>query len=122
MRAFHLAALAALTLAAAASAQPAVQTIDVQSFSFAPKPIHLAAGKPVTLALVNHGGGGHDFTAPEFFANSTITAGQAPNGKIALPAHATRTITLIPRAGTYKAHCSHFLHSSFGMTDQIVVD
>jgi plastocyanin len=124
IRAFHLPALAALTLAATspAAAQPAVQTIDVQSFSFAPKPIHLAAGRPVTLALVNHSGGGHDFTAPEFFAYSTITAGQAPNGKIALPAHATRTITLIPRAGTYKAHCSHFLHTSFGMTDMIVVD
>jgi plastocyanin len=124
MLASRLAAVVALTFVpiAPAAAQPAVQTIDVQSFSFAPKPIHLAAGKPVTLALVNHAGGGHDFTAPEFFANSTITAGQAPNGKIALPAHATRTITLIPRAGTYKAHCSHFLHSSFGMTNTIVVD
>jgi uncharacterized cupredoxin-like copper-binding protein len=124
MHVFHLPALAALTLAATspAAAQPAVETIDVQSFSLAPRPIHLAAGRPVTLVLVNRAGGGHDFTAPEFFASSTITAGAAPGGKIALPGHATRTITLIPRAGTYKAHCSHFLHSSFGMTDQIVVN
>jgi uncharacterized cupredoxin-like copper-binding protein len=124
MRAFHLPALAALTLAATApaAAQPAVQIIDVQSFSFAPRPIHLTAGRPATLVLVNHSGAGHDFTAPEFFASSTITAGAAPGGKIALPGHATRTITIIPRAGAYKARCSHFLHSSFGMTDQIVVN
>jgi uncharacterized cupredoxin-like copper-binding protein len=124
MLAFRFAAAAALSLIVPtpASAQPAVQTIDVQSFSFAPTPIHLAAGRPVTLVLVNHAGGGHDFAAPEFFAYSTITAGAAPGGKIALPPHATRTITLIPRAGAYKVHCSHFLHSSFGMTDQIVVN
>jgi plastocyanin len=124
MLASRLTAVAALTFAAVAPAatQPAVQVIDVQSFSFAPKPIHLAAGKRVTLSFVNHSGGGHDFTAPEFFAYSTISAGAAPLGKVALPGHAVRTITLIPRAGTYKAHCSHFLHSSFGMTDVIVVD
>jgi plastocyanin len=29
---------------------------------------------------------------------------------------------LVPRAGTYAAHCSHFLHSSMGMTDQIIVN
>lgn len=124
MLAFRVAAAAALSLMflTPATAQPAVQTIDVQSFSFAPRPIHLAAGRPVRLVLVNHAGAGHDFTAPEFFAYSTITAGVAPRGKIALPGHATRTITLIPRAGAYKAHCSHFLHSSFGMTGDIIVN
>ncbi len=38
-----------------------------------------------------------------------------------MPGRATRSITLVPRAGTYRLHCSHFLHSSFGMTGTIVV-
>ena len=29
---------------------------------------------------------------------------------------------LIPRAGLYHAHCSHFFHKQLGMSDQIIVD
>ena len=130
MLAPRLAAAAALLpfLLTLASAQPraapaaASQTIDVASFSFTPKPIRLAAGKPVTLSFVNRSGSGHDFTAKEFFAASTITAGAAPGGEIELAGHERKSITVVPRAGTYKAHCSHFLHASFGMVDTIVVN
>ncbi len=124
MRRLRVAAVAAfsLTLVAPAAAQtPAAQTIDVRSYSFAPAPIRLAAGKPVTLTFVNNSGSGHDFTAKDFFAHSAITSGAAPDGKIELKGHETKTITLVPRAGTYEAHCSHFLHASMGMHDQIVV-
>ena len=105
-------------------AQPAPQavTIGVFSFGFTPKPIQLHAGQPVTLTFVNQSGSGHDFTAPTFFASSMISAGAAPGGKIPLAGHETKSITLVPRAGTYAAHCSHFLHSSMGMTDQIIVN
>jgi plastocyanin len=126
MRLFPLAAAAAfvLPLAPPAHAQapaPAALTINVASFSFAPKPIQLVAGKPVTLTLVNQSGSGHDFTAKEFFAASRITAGAAPGGKIPLEGHETKSITLVPTVGTYEVHCSHFLHASMGMTDTIVV-
>ena len=119
----RLAALASLSLvlASQAAAQPAQLVIQVSSFSFAPNPIQLAAGKPVTITFDNRSGSGHDFTAKEFFAASTITAGAAPGGKVALAGHESKSITLVPRAGTYDAHCSHFLHASMGMTDQIVV-
>jgi plastocyanin len=122
--AFRFAAAAALSLAIApaASAQPAARTIDLANFSFAPKPIHLAAGRPVTLTFVNRSGSGHDFTAKAFFANSHILAGSAPGGKLEFRGGETKSITLVPSAGTYEAHCSHFLHSSFGMIDQIVVN
>jgi plastocyanin len=118
------AAFLSLAVAGSAAAQPAPPsvTIAVRSFSFAPQPIHLRAGQPVTLTFVNQSGNGHDFTAASFFASSAITAGAAPGGKIALKGHETKSITLVPRAGTYAAHCSHFLHSSMGMTDQIIVN
>ena len=106
-----------------AVAQPAHQvTVGVYSFGFSPKPIRLRAGQPVTLTFVNQSSHGHDFTAPQFFASSAITAGAAPGGKIPLAGNQTKSITLTPRAGTYPAHCSHFLHSSMGMTTQIVVN
>ena len=124
MRRLRVAAVAALSLsfvAPAAAQTPAAQTIDVRSYAFAPVPIRLAAGKPVTLTFVNNSGSGPDFTARDFFAHSAITAGAAPGGKIELKGHETKSVTLVPRAGTYEAHCSHFLHDSMGMHDQIVV-
>jgi plastocyanin len=123
MIASRLAALAALSLIsfAPAAAQPAALTVTLQNFSFTPRPIHLKAGRPVTLTFVNRSGGGHDFTAKSFFASSRIIAGAAPGGEVELRGGETRSVTLIPRAGTYKAHCGHFMHKAFGMTDTIVV-
>jgi plastocyanin len=117
-----LAGLVTALIAAPAAAQPAALTVDVYSFGFGPKPIHLRAGQPVTLNFVNRSGSSHDFTAHSFFANARITAGAAPEGEIDLPGHATRSITLVPRAGSYHAHCSHFLHKQMGMQDTILVD
>jgi plastocyanin len=124
MPALRVAAAAALSaiLAAPASAQPATQTVQVWSYGFAPHPIHLAAGRPVTLRFVNQSGSSHDFSAARFFASATITAGAAPEGEIDLKPHEAKTVTLVPRAGTYPAHCSHFMHAPLGMRDQIVVD
>lgn len=120
---FRLSAVAALSLvfAAPVAAQPVAQTIQVYSFGFGPQPIRLAAGKPVTLTFVNQSGSSHDFTAKEFFAASKITSGSASEGEVELKPHETKTVTLIPRAGTYSAHCSHFLHATMGMHVQVIV-
>lgn len=126
----RLAAIAAISLVAvspaAAPAQPssggpAAQVIQVWSFGFAPRPLYLAAGQPVTLTFVNRSGNSHDFTARSFFANARILAGDARQGELELAPHATRTIRLIPRAGIYPAHCSRFMHKQLGMSDMIVV-
>jgi plastocyanin len=107
-----------------AGAQPVaapVQTIQVYSFGFAPRPIQLAAGRPVTLNFVNQSGSGHDFTARALFARSQIVAGAAPNGEIDLRPHQSKSVTLIPQAGNYEAHCSHFMHAPMGMTTRVFV-
>jgi len=108
-------------VSAPATAQPAQVLVQVWSFGFAPKPIRLAAGRKVTITLVNQSGSSHDFTARDFFSSSSITSGAAPDGEIDLSPHETKSITLVPRAGTYHAHCSHFFHSQMGMTDDIIV-
>jgi plastocyanin len=124
MLGYRFAAAAVLSLAflSPAAAQPASQTIYVWSFSFAPKPIHLAAGRPVTLTFVNRSGSSHDFTAPSFFAHSRILSGDVENGEVDLGPRQTRSVTLVPAAGTYHAHCSHFFHQQLGMHDVIIVN
>lgn len=122
---FRVAAAAALPLLLSAGAQAtipaAVRTIQVWSYGFSPSQLRLSAGQAVTLTFVNQSGSDHDFVAKTFFGRSRITAGAAPEGEIDLPAHSSRSITLVPQVGTYKAHCSHFLHAQMGMTDEIVV-
>ena len=119
---FAAAAALSLALGTAAPAQPAAQTILVWSYGFSPQPIHLRAGQPVTLTFVNRSGSSHDFAAHSFFANSRILSGDAREGEIDLRGGETKTVRLIPRAGTYGVHCSHFFHKQLGMSDTIIVD
>lgn len=123
MLASRFAAVAALSLGllSPAGAQPQALTIDLRSFSYAPTPIRLAGGKPVTLTFVNRSGSRHDFTARSFFSSSRILSGSAPNGRVDVPPRQTVTITLIPKAGTYNVHCSRFLHTQMGMHGRIAV-
>lgn len=134
----RLAAMAALSLVsvAPAAAQPASVTIYLWSFNYAPKPIYLRAGRPVTLTFVNRSGSSHDFVARSFFANSRILSGmgmgsamgqgmgmgKAMDGMVDLRGGETKRVTLVPRAGTYPVHCSHFMHKQLGMSDVIVVN
>jgi plastocyanin len=124
VRSIQAAAAAALSLMVppAAQGQPAQVIVQLWNFGFAPSPLHLTAGRPVTLRFVNQSGSSHDFTAPAFFQHSTLTSGAAPGGEVDLKGHETKVITLIPNAGTYEAHCSHFLHKQMGMNDVIVVN
>jgi len=55
------------------------------------------------------------------YAGARIVSGAAPNGEVELKPRETKTVTLIPQAGTYQAHCSHFMHATMGMHTQVVV-
>ncbi|MCW0198809.1 cupredoxin domain-containing protein [Sphingopyxis sp.] len=123
---FTLAALA-LSVPVTAAEAPAKVTVTLANFSFTPSDLHLHAGQPVTIHFTNSGSGGHDFTAPEFFAAATMDAAnrarvEGAKGRVALGKGESSDVTLTPKAGTYKAHCSHFMHSSLGMTGKVVVD
>lgn len=112
---------ALLVVSAPTEAQAPAQSIIVWSFGFGPHPIVLAAGRQVTLTFQNRSGSSHDFTAKSFFATSTILRGEAADGEVELKPYETKSITLIPRAGRYSAHCSHFFHKQLGMSNQIYV-
>ena len=122
------AALASAGLAAPAAAQPdwgnaARVEVRLSSFAFDPKLIHLHAGQPVLLHLVNTGSGGHDFAAKAFFAAATLRdPASVSGGRVALGGHQSRDVALVPRAGRYPLKCTHMMHATFGMTGEIVVD
>ena len=110
-----------------APAQPAPRTVEVRltSFDFTPAEIRLAAGQPVVLRLINLGRGGHNFSAPQFFAASQIPAGQnvaIRNGTIEVPSRQTVTVRLTPARGNYPLRCTHTLHTAFGMRGRIIVE
>jgi plastocyanin len=111
----------ALALAQDAPASGSVQ-VRLSNFDFSPSEIHLAAGRPVTLTLVNSGGGGHNFSAPLFFAAATGVSGPVRGGKVEVPGHQSVTVRLTPARGSYRLKCTHSLHSAFGMNGRIVVE
>ena len=88
MLASRFAAVAALSFfsLSSAQAQPAapVRVINLVSYSFAPAPIMLRAGQPVTLQFVNRAGKGHDFTATRFFRSARILSGRVEDGEVEL--------------------------------------
>lgn len=123
--------ICAVLVALPASAQPIdwsdAKTIgvDLSNFAFTPATLTLQRGTPYRLHLVNKAGGGHDFVAKDFFAEATLDpASQSAvhNGEVELHGGESADVHLIPtRAGTYDVHCSHFMHSTFGMKGKIVV-
>ena len=127
MSRFALASLLLLVTAAPGAAQaPDRVDIDLSSFKFTPSTITLHHGQPYVLHFVNKASGGHDFAAKAFFKAAIIAPGDratVAKGQIELDGGETADVHLsAPAPGTYEAHCSHFMHSTFGMTGSIVVN
>ena len=119
-----LAFLSLLALPAVTAAQPAAQTIEISltNFDFTPSTIHLHAGQPVVLHLVNNAHGGHNFAAPEFFAAASGVSGPVTNGKVELHGNQSVDVHVTPARGHYRLRCTHTLHTSFGMSGEIDVE
>lgn len=99
--------------------------IAMSSFKYSPANITLRHGQSYVLHFVNQSDGGHNFVAKRFFEAAQITSGDRKsvlNGEVALKGGETEDIHLIaPAIGRYEAHCSHFMHSTFGMKAEVVV-
>jgi uncharacterized cupredoxin-like copper-binding protein len=99
-------------------------TISLSNFAFDPEHIRLKVNTPIRLRLVNESGGGHSFSAPTFFAASSLEPGSSvpTGGKVEVGSHQTVDIILAPRVpGQYRVECPHFLHTLFGMHGTIEV-
>lgn len=108
-----------------ASEEAIEQRVELSNFDFNPKEIHLQAGHPYALVVANQASGGHNFAAREFFAAAKIQPADASlitGGEIEVPAMSTRTVHLVPAAGSYKLSCTHTGHAFLGMKGKIVVE
>jgi uncharacterized cupredoxin-like copper-binding protein len=128
MRASHLLTILMAGFAgsaAVAQGAPQIVTIELSNFKFNPATLTLAHGRPYVLHFVNAASGWHDFVAKEFFDAATIAPedrAKVKHGEIELSGGESADIHLVANTpGSYKSHCSHFMHSSFGMTGNVVV-
>jgi uncharacterized cupredoxin-like copper-binding protein len=99
--------------------------VKLSNFDFTPSSLHLRAGRPVVLHLVNVASGGHDFTAPAFFAAAQVRPqdrGALGKGGVELRGGKSVDVALVPKAGRYPLKCSHAFHKTFGMSGRIDVD
>ena len=119
----RFAPLLGLIAAAPALSQPLpTVAIALHSYSYAPSPIRLQAGRPVRLFFTNAASKGHDFTARKFFASSRILSGTVPGGEVDLRPGQSSSVDLIPSRGRYQVHCGHFMHKQLGMKSEIIVE
>ncbi|MEL1250620.1 plastocyanin/azurin family copper-binding protein [Aurantiacibacter gilvus] len=98
--------------------------VHLDNFSFEPRSISLAAGRPVVLVLINDAEGGHNFSAPAFFGDAQVAAEDAARiagGYVEVHGGTNVELRLIPAAGGYDVDCTHLGHSVLGMSGSIVV-
>ena len=100
--------------------------IDLDSYSFTPKSLHLKQGNAYKLHFVNKSSKSHDFTAPDFFAALTVAPGdfaKVAEGEVELAGGESADVKAVAnKAGKYSVKCSKFLHASFGMTGEAVIE
>lgn len=125
----------ACSVGAAASDADQSLTIRATDLSFDPSEVHLKAGAPVVLKLVNDGAILHDITIEGINATDDVVEPQAEQGHghsmtmmkpatVHLAAESGESIgvTFTPRAGTFEFYCSVAGHREAGMHGKIVVE
>ena len=121
------AGLSAALMVSAAYGQSAQEIhVSLTSYAFTPATITLKSGTTYRLHLTNDSRKGHNFSAAEFFAASTVAPADRAkldeDSELEIDAGKATDITLTPnRAGTYPLTCSHFLHTTLGMKGTIIV-
>jgi uncharacterized cupredoxin-like copper-binding protein len=138
-RGASLALVLAMYSLAGANAQPAqndaptstdwskAQSVEIvmTNFSFMPKALQLRRNTPYRLHFVNNGSSNHSFDAPELF-RAMITApddrAKVEDGTIEVDEGKTVDVMVMPlKPGSYAFHCSHFLHTTFGMRGEATI-
>ncbi|MGH6617294.1 cupredoxin domain-containing protein [Sphingomonas sp.] len=122
-----LAAVALVGIAPVSAADGPATRIDIalSNFKFTPATVTLEHGQPYMLHITDTASGSHDLVAKAFFDGATVASDDRrliSKGAISFEGGQTIDIHLVaPQPGTYEMHCSHFMHSAFGMTGKIIV-
>ena len=99
--------------------------IAMSDYAFTPNKLDLAAGSQYELHFTNAGTKGHDFASKELFAAVTVAPedrAKVEDGSVEDEGGATVDVRITAdKPGSYEFHCSHFMHSTFGMTGTAVI-
>jgi plastocyanin len=104
-----------------------VQQIAIQmsNFAYSPNSIEMSPGSDYLLHFVNTGSTGHDFASAELFAAVKVAPedrAKISDGSVEVEGGATVDVRVTAvKPGVYKFRCTHFLHTSFGMTGTAVI-
>lgn len=100
-------------------------SVEMSSYRFSPSTLTLQHGQAYRIRFHNGARKAHNFVAKDFFVSAIIAPADVDrikNGAVDLRGGETADVQLIPNArGTFKVHCSHFMHSPMGMKGTIVV-
>ncbi|HEX4533564.1 MAG TPA: cupredoxin domain-containing protein [Rhizomicrobium sp.] len=122
---FAAAAIALFGIGAAQAQTAQQMNISLTSYAFAPDTLTLKTGTAYRLHLTNDASKGHNFSAPAFFGAATIASqdqAKVKDGAVEVDEGQSVDVTVTPiKPGTYPLTCTHFLHETFGMKGQIVV-
>ena len=106
-------------------AQPAVITVKLSEYKFAPMEVDLDHGQSYVLRVVNDGGKAHDLSAKAFFQSVILapdSASEVRDGAVELAMGESADVAFTAGApGTYEMRCTHPLHAMLGMKGKIVV-
>ncbi|HUE62774.1 MAG TPA: cupredoxin domain-containing protein [Rhizomicrobium sp.] len=119
-------AIALLLPIGGASAQTTVPiTVTLTDYAFSPGALDLKQGVVYQIHFTNNGSKSHNFSAPEFFADSQIApedVAKVKNGTVEISNAQSADITVTPgRPGAYAFVCTHFMHKMMGMHGEISV-
>jgi uncharacterized cupredoxin-like copper-binding protein len=120
-----------------AEAPAPAQRVEVigKEFSFAPTPLHVKTGRPVTLVFKNQGVVEHDWAIMEIETKDTPSesksagashtagghAGAEPELHVTAPAGESREVTFTPtQPGTFEVVCTVPGHKDAGMVGSLV--
>lgn len=99
--------------------------IVMTNFAFTPDTVQFEIGVPYRLHFTNNGSSDHSFSDSQLFASATIAAedaGKIHDGTVEVPEGQIVDIRFVAtKPGSYRFHCSHFLHASFGMRGTAIV-
>ena len=117
--------LAAWAGSQAQSAAPTVIAVQLSNYSYSPAEIVLTHGQAYVLHLTTSGRHAHDLSAKAFFRTVSLTQGDAAkvrDGDVEVGEGQSIDVAFVAGApGAYEMHCTHPLHSMFGMKGRIIV-
>jgi len=109
-----------------AGSAPQTIRIDMTNYEFTPSTLQLRASSPYRLELRNASHSGHSFSAPQLFAAARVAPAdkaKVVDGEVEVDGGQTVDVNfVVTTPGRYKFHCTHFLHSAFGMSGEAVVE